>query len=72
MEPKDMTSKVADLIFSQGTVAIAQDIYWKQSNYFLINSETTVVINDSVAETGYQKNKGMGGMATTGNFEREG
>jgi hypothetical protein len=70
--PEDMSGKVADLIFSQGTVAIAQDIYWKQNSYFLINSETTVVINDSVAAMGHHKSKGKGGMATTGNFEREG
>lgn len=63
-----MTGKVAELIFSQGTVAIAQDIYWKQNQYFLINSETTVVVNDSVAAMGYQKSKGKGGLATTGNF----
>jgi len=27
-----------------------------------------VVINDSVASMGWQKSKGKGGMATTGNF----
>lgn len=67
-----MLGKASDLIFSQGTVAIAQDIYWKQSGYFLINSETTVIINDSVASMGSHKSKGKGCMATTGNFEREG
>lgn len=72
MAPQDMTSKVSDLIFSQGTVSIAQDTYWRQNNYFLVSSETTVIINDSVAAMGYQKTKGSGGMATTGNFEREG
>lgn len=67
-----MTSKVADLIFSQSSISMAQHIYWKQSNYFLINSDTTIIINDNVAANGFQKNKGVGGMATTGNFERDG
>jgi hypothetical protein len=69
---EEMTTKVADLIFSQGSVGITQEIYWKQAEYFLIHSDATVVINDSVAAMGYQKSKGKGGMATTGNFEREG
>ncbi len=69
--PSEMTGKVSDLIFSQGTVGIAQDIYWKQSDYFLISSETTVIINDNVAVMGYHKSKGKGGLATTGNFSRE-
>jgi hypothetical protein len=33
-----MPAKVAELIFSQGSVSIAQEIYWKQAHYFLISA----------------------------------
>lgn len=63
-----MIPKVADLLFSQGNIAIAQEYYWKQLDYFRITSESLVVINDSVASSRLQRNKWKGGMATTGNF----
>lgn len=67
---EEMSSKVSELMFSQGSVAIAQDIYWKQHDYFRIHTDTTVVVNDNVAAMGFQKSKGKGGMASTGNFQR--
>lgn len=55
-------------MFSQGNVAIAQDYYWPQADYFNINSDSVVVVCDSVASMSWNKSKGKGGMATTGNF----
>lgn len=68
----EMVSRVSELIFSQGSIAIGQQFYWPQVDYFNISSETVVVISDNVAEASMQKSKGKGSMVTIGNFERDG
>jgi hypothetical protein len=59
---------VSELLFGQGNVGVGQDYYWPQAEYFNINSDSVVVVNDSVASMSWNRSKGKGGMATTGNF----
>lgn len=72
IKPDLLPAKACDLLFSQGSVSLAQDIYWPQSNYFHVNQDTIVVVSDSVSAMGWHKSKGKGGMATSGNFQRDG
>lgn len=52
---------------------MGSDYYWAQTDYFHIHSETILVVTDSVAAMSFNKSKGkIGGLANTGNFERDG
>ena len=47
--------------------------YWAQSDYFNINSQTLLVVTDSIGDPKFTKSKGkIGGLANTGNFDRDG
>ena len=67
-----MIGKVADLVFSQGTISIGEEHYWPQADYFNINSETIVVVNDNIDAMNFHKKGKVGGLVNTGNFERDG
>ena len=68
-----LVEKVTDLLFSQGSIAMGSEHYWPQADYFNIHSETILIITDSIGAMSFNKSKGKyGGLANTGNFERDG
>jgi hypothetical protein len=72
-DPVHSSQRVTDLVYSQGSITMAGENYWPQADYFNISSETLLVVTDSIGATGFQKSKGkFGGLANTGNFERDG
>lgn len=49
------------------------EFYWAQAEYFNIHAETILVVTDSVDVMNFYKSRGkVGGLANTGNFERDG
>lgn len=67
-----MTKRVTDLIFSQNSIALCQEIFWRQEHYFKISIETLVIVTDKASPMFHVENKGKGGLACTGNFDRDG
>ncbi len=61
-------------MFSQGTIGLAYDHYWPQAGYFNITNDSIVVVTDGVTATVFKDRKklGLGGLANTGNFDRDG
>ena len=70
---KVLMEKVTNLLFSQGTISFGGDHYWPQNEYFNIHNETILVVTDSIDAMSFNKSGGkVGGLANTGNFERDG
>lgn len=69
----ELVSKVAELLFSQGSIAQGADFYWPQAEYLNIHTETILVVADSIDGMSFYKSRGkVGGLANTGNFNRDG
>ncbi len=46
-----MSKKIANLIFSQNNVAVCNDIFWKQSEYFNVSTGCMIVVSDKACPT---------------------
>lgn len=64
----DIARKVTELIFSQNSVGICHDYYWRQSEYLETNADTLIVVSDKASDMFYERSKGKGGLLSTGNF----
>lgn len=67
----DIAKKVYELLSSQNNVGICNKIFWKQSQYFNINKDDLLFINDKACPLAtFETIKG--GLVSIGNFQRDG